>query len=357
MRYGLAAVLLGSITLSGIGCERVEQWQASLGWGDKEFSPPSHGKLTEEQVVMYLAVKERELQLLQQLWDGDRPPRLGEELLKPGQSALELGYDPVESQWVQDTVLAVRLQSAAIGMQEALKGFGRVELERLAKQRVEASDDVQRRLIDYQITKLENMLDEESEEDPAKAEALAHNSGLIEKHEAEIQDLEQKMNDLVFQGMGGKAAHDNQIDLESERIRRKNQQILERLAESERQERNVEPTRIAEPRSEPEPSREAEPSRKTEPSRELPPPVFGDTTPRIAYWYGKVNQHVENGLWKTDPDGSSGANIDKLTYCRKWYPRTLSVVPYQRETITDWKAAGNRGSYPNQAMSYRCVGG
>ncbi len=39
-----------------------------------------------------------------------------------------------------------------------------------------------------------------------------------------------------------------------------------------------------------------------------------DLTPRINYWWGKVNQHmdIKTGLWQTDPDGVSGANLDML---------------------------------------------
>ncbi|MDD3663253.1 MAG: hypothetical protein PHT84_05320, partial [Candidatus Pacebacteria bacterium] len=67
-----------------------------------------------------------------------------------------------------------------------------------------------------------------------------------------------------------------------------------------------------------------------------------DVTPRIMYWYGKVNQHIDaNGTWQTDPDGVSGANIDKLTYCKKWFPNTTSVKDYKNETISTWRERGN----------------
>jgi len=80
-----------------------------------------------------------------------------------------------------------------------------------------------------------------------------------------------------------------------------------------------------------------------------------DLTPRISYWLGKVNQHTENGIWKTDPDGVSGANLEKLTYCQKWYPDTVAVEEYKLETINNWKAAGNTGSYTSTRLSYECV--
>jgi len=86
-------------------------------------------------------------------------------------------------------------------------------------------------------------------------------------------------------------------------------------------------------------------------------PTLLDSTPRIMYWFGKVNQSTDaQGNWKTDPDGVSGANIDKLTYCKKWFPNTTSVQPYKTETVT-WRAAGNTGAYPYAQVSDKCVQG
>lgn len=79
--------------------------------------------------------------------------------------------------------------------------------------------------------------------------------------------------------------------------------------------------------------------------------------PRIAYWWGKVNQHVDtSGIWVTDPDGKSGANLDKLSYCQKWYPNTVSVKPYKNETIYGWRNRGNLGGpFTSTKLSYECV--
>lgn len=79
--------------------------------------------------------------------------------------------------------------------------------------------------------------------------------------------------------------------------------------------------------------------------------------PRIMYWSGKVNQHwdLDAGAWKTDPDGKSGSEIDQVTYCKKFYPTTVSVEPYKNETINTWHAKYNAGNYTNTIMSYRCV--
>ena len=86
----------------------------------------------------------------------------------------------------------------------------------------------------------------------------------------------------------------------------------------------------------------------------MPNPNTGDVTPRIAYWSGKINQHTLNGTWTTDPDGSSGANINQLTYCKKWYPNTTSVIAYQLETIT-FRGVGNTGAYVSTRQSYACI--
>lgn len=84
-----------------------------------------------------------------------------------------------------------------------------------------------------------------------------------------------------------------------------------------------------------------------------------DLTPRISYWYGKVNQHVSvsEGMWQTDSDGVSGADLDKLTYCKKFYPNTTSVVEYKNEVINSWHDRGNLNNYTSTKMSYACVSG
>ncbi len=81
-----------------------------------------------------------------------------------------------------------------------------------------------------------------------------------------------------------------------------------------------------------------------------------DMTPRINYWWGKVNQHmnIKTGLWETDPDGISGANLNMLDYCQKWYPETRSVNEYKFETIKHWKNRGNLLDFESTRMSYEC---
>jgi peptidoglycan hydrolase-like protein with peptidoglycan-binding domain/FlaG/FlaF family flagellin (archaellin) len=84
--------------------------------------------------------------------------------------------------------------------------------------------------------------------------------------------------------------------------------------------------------------------------------VVADTTPRIMYWDGWVNQHVDSkGVWQTDPDGVSGPSIDKLTYCKKWYSQTVSVENYQNESIDNWRSLNSRVVGIGTNMSTKCV--
>lgn len=79
---------------------------------------------------------------------------------------------------------------------------------------------------------------------------------------------------------------------------------------------------------------------------------------RISVWQGKVNQHTDPnyGYWETDQDGSSGAELDKLTYCRKFYPGTIAVKDWAFETIYGWRDAGNTGGpYQRNWWTYECV--
>ena len=81
------------------------------------------------------------------------------------------------------------------------------------------------------------------------------------------------------------------------------------------------------------------------------------TNPRIMYWWGKVNQHTDaNGNWLTDPDGVSGADLDKLTYCKKFYQNTIGVEDYMLETTDTWRDRGNVGGpYTSTKMSTKCL--
>jgi len=84
-----------------------------------------------------------------------------------------------------------------------------------------------------------------------------------------------------------------------------------------------------------------------------------DLTPRVMYWSGKVNQYVDLEFreWRSDPDGSSGASIDLLDYCREKYLdlNIVDIKEYKMESINTWRDSGNVNSYSGTKQSYECV--
>lgn len=80
--------------------------------------------------------------------------------------------------------------------------------------------------------------------------------------------------------------------------------------------------------------------------------------PRIAYWKGKVNLHQDStGAWTKDADCSSGAGIDPLTYCKKFYPATTSVtsVAVTTKPALLWNTGGCKEQYSGDgAQEFIC---
>lgn len=76
------------------------------------------------------------------------------------------------------------------------------------------------------------------------------------------------------------------------------------------------------------PTPQLSPKSKPEVSTKDPGPVIAGEIGRISYWYGKVNtRRAINGPWLRDEDCTSGANLDPLAYCRKFFPNTTSAIP------------------------------
>ncbi len=91
-----------------------------------------------------------------------------------------------------------------------------------------------------------------------------------------------------------------------------------------------------------------------------------DDTPRISFWYGKVNQHNENGTWMTDPDGVSGGGTSaqwgsegwadrKLEYCQKFWPNTVAIEMREFIEKIDFSTRGNSQDYVSYKPVYDCI--
>ena len=90
-----------------------------------------------------------------------------------------------------------------------------------------------------------------------------------------------------------------------------------------------------------------------------------DERPRISMWYGKVNQHNEDGTWMTDPDGVAGAGLysqwgsegwgdRKLEYCQRFWPDTVEIRTSAPEEIVFY-TRGNTDAYLTMKPVWLCV--
>lgn len=90
-----------------------------------------------------------------------------------------------------------------------------------------------------------------------------------------------------------------------------------------------------------------------------------DERPRISMWYGKVNQHNEDGTWMTDPDGVAGAGLHsqwgsagwgdrKLEYCQRFWPNTVEIRTSAPEEIVFY-TLGNTDAYLTMKPVWLCV--
>jgi Amyloid A4 N-terminal heparin-binding len=89
--------------------------------------------------------------------------------------------------------------------------------------------------------------------------------------------------------------------------------------------------------------------------------TVANSIPRIALVVGYVNQHIDlnKKVWVTDSDEESGATLDSLKYCKKWYPETTSIRYYKTETIDNWHMGAHRlpdsKLYTNSVLTIECV--
>lgn len=88
--------------------------------------------------------------------------------------------------------------------------------------------------------------------------------------------------------------------------------------------------------------------------------VPNNKMPRVMFWWGKVNQHIDlaTGTWQTDSNGLepyAGASVDKLEYCKRIYPTSIAIKAYMFETIPTWHDRGNVNNYTSTNLSYRCI--
>lgn len=169
------------------------------------FDPPADGRLTEEQIRMYLEVKERETKILEVAARETAPVALpsagpgGDPGADPGgpvmddlvtaglRAAQELGYNPKEYTWVEERVQEARMAEASQSLEQQL-GDGRAKyLSMLETEKAASSDEARKAEIDAQIQEFKA---DAAESAPRITPALQANIALLAQHRQQIDQVD-----------------------------------------------------------------------------------------------------------------------------------------------------------------------
>jgi hypothetical protein len=144
-----------------------------------KYDPPADGKLTEQQIAMYVAVKKR-AQRIRAVAEGldDATADL--------RAAQEQGANPKEYQWVAERVMEALLSELSQRLAAQLAEGREQYVQMLEAQKQAATDPAQRAAIDQQIAAARAEQAQRGQAPPA-SEALRHNIALVAKHRDEIK--------------------------------------------------------------------------------------------------------------------------------------------------------------------------
>ncbi len=135
------------------------------------FTPPADGRLNEEQVRMYLEVREREEKIRQ------ASGNVAAEVSAAGpRAAQELGRNPREYQWIGERVREARTAGETGDLDRKIVDSRRKILLSLEEHRRTLTDPTKQAAVDRQIAEVRDLLKGATPEIPA---AVRHNSELL----------------------------------------------------------------------------------------------------------------------------------------------------------------------------------
>jgi HPt (histidine-containing phosphotransfer) domain-containing protein len=181
---------------------------------DAEYDPPEDGRLSEEQMEMYLEVQKRAAKirgvLAQRLKersgedDGSgskKKPSLTDALgafgdvsdmvMAEQRAALELGRNPAEYLWVQGQIAEARVAGLGQQMQSGAAQAGAQLLASLEAQLESTDDEQQRERIREQIRRTRESLEETAQSDPLSP-AVRHNLDLVERYRERLEAVDRE---------------------------------------------------------------------------------------------------------------------------------------------------------------------
>jgi hypothetical protein len=139
------------------------------------FTPPPDGKLTEKQIQLFLAVRPREKQIVDQTGDPAADAR----------AARELGRDPAEYQWVKARVAEAVLTRVTADWESMDAESRKAMLEGMERVRDTIRDREDRAALERRIAQLRSAAPE-----PPASGALKHNVDLVARHQEEMLRVE-----------------------------------------------------------------------------------------------------------------------------------------------------------------------
>ena len=180
---------------------------------EAEYDPPSDGKLTEEQVRMYLEVRKRERQIVEVARknleekseeaekDGKEGGEMGffEALGALGdiadigtadlRAAHDLGHNTAEYQWVKQQIAEVQMAEMTEGLEQMASSFQEQAISALEAQKAATTDDAEKRQIEEQIAELRKE-NGEADAGAESSEALRHNARLVAEYREQIDAVQ-----------------------------------------------------------------------------------------------------------------------------------------------------------------------
>ena len=192
-----------------------------------DYQPPADGHLTDQQVRMYIEIRQREQKIREVAFknldakktQADKEKRdvgLFEAMKAMGdladvatadlRAAQELGHNPKEYQWIKERVLEADMLQMTKAMNKQLVQGQQSLVKMLEEQKKLATDDAQRAELDKQIAEMKQSAAEAAADStPAKE----YNAGLLAKYKDEFDKLKaedtriaQELNRSGSQGGG-----------------------------------------------------------------------------------------------------------------------------------------------------------
>lgn len=191
---------------------------------ENNYEPPADGQLTEDQIKMYIAVKEREMSLLEseaakvkeKVAKAEKADENSLEGMAKGmdawqqaasyavldiRAAQELNYNSAEYEWVKGTITEASYNAMLVGAekmmetQQAAMDQGMEQaIAELKKTRDEAKDAETRAMLDQHIKdamkNMEEMKQSQTVEENKLTPADKHNLALYKQHEDELKVVE-----------------------------------------------------------------------------------------------------------------------------------------------------------------------